>query len=84
MVWKSAVTNDIEQDNRLSAMAKVYCSEMVQKVTYEAVQIFGGYGYMRDYPVEKFMRDARLLPIYDLTNELLRTLSIVPFIAMKP
>ncbi len=84
LTWKSAWANDIDPDNRLSAMAKVYCSEMVQKVTYDAVQIFGGYGYMRDYPVEKYMRDARLLPIYDLTNELLRALSIVPFIAMKP
>ncbi len=84
LTWKSAWANQVDPDSRIAAMTKVYCSEMVQKVTYDAVQIFGGYGYMRDYPVEKYMRDARLLPLYDLTNELLRALSIVPFIAMKP
>jgi alkylation response protein AidB-like acyl-CoA dehydrogenase len=42
------------------------------RVTTEALQIFGGYGYMRDYPVEKLMRDAKLLQIYEGTNEIQR------------
>nr|NIP77887.1 acyl-CoA dehydrogenase [Gemmatimonadota bacterium]NIQ52204.1 acyl-CoA dehydrogenase [Gemmatimonadota bacterium]NIU72308.1 acyl-CoA dehydrogenase [Gammaproteobacteria bacterium]NIX42805.1 acyl-CoA dehydrogenase [Gemmatimonadota bacterium]NIY06970.1 acyl-CoA dehydrogenase [Gemmatimonadota bacterium] len=55
-----------------SAMAKLFCSEMAMAVTTEAVQIFGGYGYMRDYPVEKLMRDAKATEIYEGTNEIQR------------
>jgi butyryl-CoA dehydrogenase len=53
-------------------MAKVTASEAAMWVTDEAVQIFGGYGYMRDYPVEKLMRDAKGTEIYEGTNEVLR------------
>ena len=53
-----------------SAMAKLYATDVAMRVTTEAVQIFGGYGYMRDYPVEKLMRDAKLLQIYEGTNEI--------------
>lgn len=56
-----------------SAMAKVFASETVMKVTTQAVQIFGGAGYMRDYPVEKMMRDAKITQIYEGSNEALRT-----------
>jgi butyryl-CoA dehydrogenase len=55
-----------------SAMAKVFATDMAMKVTTEAVQIFGGVGYMRDYPVEKMMRDAKIGQIYDGTNQILR------------
>jgi len=55
-----------------SAMAKLYATDVAMRVTTEAVQIFGGYGYMRDYPVEKLMRDAKLLQIYEGTNEIQR------------
>ncbi len=55
-----------------SAMAKVAASEAAMWVTDEAVQIFGGYGYMRDYPVEKLMRDAKGTEIYEGANEVLR------------
>ena len=55
-----------------SAMAKLFCSEAAMAVTTEAVQIFGGYGYMRDYPVEKLMRDAKATEIYEGTNEIQR------------
>ncbi|MDK1025646.1 MAG: acyl-CoA dehydrogenase family protein [Gammaproteobacteria bacterium] len=65
-------------------MAKVYCSDMALKVTLEAQQIFGGYGYMRDFPVEKWVRDARVCPIYDFTNEMLRVNHILPSIAFDP
>ncbi|CAN5780347.1 Acyl-CoA dehydrogenase [soil metagenome] len=55
-----------------AAMAKVSASEAAMWVTDEAVQIFGGYGYMRDYPVEKLMRDAKGTEIYEGANEVLR------------
>jgi len=55
-----------------SAMAKVFASDAAMKVTMDAVQICGGSGYMRDYPVEKMMRDAKILQIYEGTNQILR------------
>ncbi len=55
-----------------SAMAKVFASDAAMKVTMDAVQICGGAGYMRDYPVEKMMRDAKILQIYEGTNQILR------------
>jgi len=58
--------------NKESAMAKVFASDMAMRVTTDAVQIFGGVGYMRDYPVEKMMRDAKIMQIYEGTNQVLR------------
>jgi butyryl-CoA dehydrogenase len=58
--------------SKVSGMAKVFASDMAMKVTTDAVQIFGGYGYMRDYPVEKMMRDAKILQIYEGTNQIQR------------
>ena len=55
-----------------SAMAKVLASDTAMKVTTDAVQIFGGVGYMRDYPIEKMMRDAKITQIYEGTNQVLR------------
>ncbi|MCL0053099.1 acyl-CoA dehydrogenase family protein [Dehalococcoidales bacterium] len=55
-----------------AAMAKLFASEMAMKVTTEVVQIFGGVGYMRDYPVEKMMRDAKITQIYEGTNQIQR------------
>jgi alkylation response protein AidB-like acyl-CoA dehydrogenase len=55
-----------------SAMAKIFASDAAMKVAIDAVQIFGGYGYMRDYPVEKMLRDAKILQIYEGTNQVLR------------
>ena len=55
-----------------SAMAKVFASDVAMRVTTDAVQIFGGVGYMRDYPVEKMMRDAKITQIYEGTNQILR------------
>ena len=60
---------DVTKD---SAMAKVFASDMAMEVTTDAVQVFGGYGYMRDYPVEKMMRDAKITQIYEGTNQILR------------
>jgi alkylation response protein AidB-like acyl-CoA dehydrogenase len=55
------------------SMAKVYGSEVARKVTVDALQVLGGYGYMRDFPVEKLVRDSMVMPIYDGTNEVLRS-----------
>ena len=55
-----------------SAMSKLFASDMAMKVTNDAVQIFGGYGYMREYPVEKYMRDAKITQIYEGTNQIQR------------
>ena len=56
--------------SRYSAMAKLLASETAMKVTTDAVQIFGGYGYMKEYPVEKMMRDAKILTIYEGTSQI--------------
>ncbi|HUF12409.1 MAG TPA: acyl-CoA dehydrogenase family protein [Longimicrobiales bacterium] len=61
-----------EPSTQRSSMAKLFASETAMWVTTQAVQIFGGYGYMRDYPVEKLMRDAKATEIYEGTNEIQR------------
>ena len=53
-------------------MAKMFASDIAMKVTTDAVQILGGYGYMKDYPVEKMMRDAKITQIYEGTNQIQR------------
>jgi len=58
--------------SKVSGMAKVFASDVAMKVATDAVQVFGGYGYMRDYPVEKMMRDAKILQIYEGTNQIQR------------
>ena len=55
-----------------ASMAKVYATEMVQRVTKEAVQIFGGYGYVQEYPVERYLRDAMAVTLYEGTSEVQR------------
>ena len=58
--------------SKVSAMAKVFATDMAMKVTTNAVQVMGGSGYMREYPVEKMMRDAKILQIYEGTNQIQR------------
>jgi butyryl-CoA dehydrogenase len=55
-----------------SAMAKMYASDVAMKVTVDALQLFGGYGYMKDYPIEKYVRDAKITQIYEGTNQIQR------------
>ena len=55
-----------------SSMCKVFATDMAMKVTTDAVQVMGGYGYMKEYPVEKMMRDAKILQIYEGTNQIQR------------
>jgi alkylation response protein AidB-like acyl-CoA dehydrogenase len=57
---------------RYSSMAKVFCSDTAMAVTIEAVQVLGGYGYVKEYPVERMMRDAKITQIYEGTNEIQR------------
>ena len=57
---------------KASAMAKLYCGDVAMQVTVDAVQVLGGYGYVREYPVERFMRDAKITQIYEGTQEIQR------------
>jgi alkylation response protein AidB-like acyl-CoA dehydrogenase len=57
---------------KVSAMAKLYCSDVAMDVTTDAVQILGGYGYIQEYPVERMMRDAKITQIYEGTNQIQR------------
>ena len=57
---------------KISAMSKLYCSDVAMEVTTDAVQILGGYGYMQEYPVERMMRDAKITQIYEGTNQIQR------------
>ena len=61
-----------EDMSKASSMCKVFATDVAMKVTVDAVQVLGGYGYMRDYPVEKMMRDAKILQIYEGTNQIQR------------
>lgn len=74
LVYATARSIDAgEKDvSMFSAMSKLFASDVAMKVTTDAVQIFGGYGYMREYPVEKMMRDAKILQIYEGTNQIQR------------
>jgi alkylation response protein AidB-like acyl-CoA dehydrogenase len=57
---------------KISAMAKLYCTDVAMEVTTDAVQILGGYGYMQEYPVERMMRDAKITQLYEGTNQIQR------------
>ncbi|MBL7151931.1 MAG: acyl-CoA dehydrogenase, partial [Candidatus Omnitrophica bacterium] len=57
-----------------SAMSKMYASDVAMKVTVDALQVFGGYGYMKDYPIEKYVRDAKITQIYEGTNQIQRNI----------
>jgi alkylation response protein AidB-like acyl-CoA dehydrogenase len=59
-----------KRTSKESAMAKLFCSEVAMKVTTNAVQILGGYGYSREYPVEKMMRDAKITTLYEGTSQI--------------
>jgi alkylation response protein AidB-like acyl-CoA dehydrogenase len=61
-----------EKFTREASMAKLFASEMVQEITAQAIQIHGGYGFTKDYPVERFYRDARVFTIYEGTSEIQR------------
>jgi alkylation response protein AidB-like acyl-CoA dehydrogenase len=74
LLYKAGV--GMEEDSpdltKISAMAKLFCTDTAMDVTTEAVQILGGYGYIQEYPVERMMRDAKITQIYEGTNEIQR------------
>ncbi|MGZ3707285.1 MAG: acyl-CoA dehydrogenase family protein [Bdellovibrionota bacterium] len=73
LVHKSAWTIDQGQRNtKFAAFAKAFAADMVMRVTTDAVQVFGGYGYSEEYPVEKLMRDAKIYQIYEGTSQIQR------------
>ena len=67
-----SIDRGVKDYSKFSAMCKVYASDVAMQVTTDAVQVFGGYGYMKEYPVEKMMRDAKILQIYEGTNQIQR------------
>ncbi|MBW1896782.1 MAG: acyl-CoA dehydrogenase, partial [Deltaproteobacteria bacterium] len=73
MVYRAALLKDQDKPfSEASAMAKLYASEASSKVTDKAVQIHGGYGYSKAYPVERYYRDARATRLYEGTSEVAR------------
>jgi acyl-CoA dehydrogenase len=77
LVWKSAWSVDSgERNTTIAAYAKAYAADTAMKITTNAVQVFGGYGYMAEYPVEKLMRDAKIYQIYEGTSQIQRNIIV--------
>ncbi len=77
LVHKSAWSVDNGQaDTMISSFGKAYAADAAMKITTEAVQVFGGYGYMCEYPVEKLMRDAKIFQIYEGTSQIQRNIVV--------
>ncbi|MHC5108441.1 MAG: acyl-CoA dehydrogenase family protein, partial [Planctomycetota bacterium] len=73
LIYRAALLKDSGEDYvQQAAMAKLFAAETASKAAAEAVQVFGGYGYCQDYPVERFMRDAKICEIYEGTSEIHR------------
>ena len=73
MLWRAAVTKDRGgRYGREASMAKLFNSEMANRVAKEALQVFGGYGYLTDFPAERHYRDAKITEIYEGTSEIQR------------
>ena len=75
LVYQAAThigTGDRQRYSKYAAMAKLFASETSHRATHKAIQIFGGYGYVKDYPVERFYRDSRITEIYEGTSEIQR------------
>lgn len=67
-----AQTQQFGRASAASAMAKIFATESSLEVTYDAIRILGGYGYIKEFPLERYFRDAALMPIGEGTNEILR------------
>jgi acyl-CoA dehydrogenase len=73
LVWKSAVELDQGKRNTLiSSHAKRFSADAAMKVATDAVQVYGGYGFIKEYPVEKLMRDAKIMQLYEGTSQIQR------------
>ena len=70
---RAAISHDEGKPNtKLASMAKCFCSDTAMKITTDMVQLLGGYGYMKDYPMERMFRDAKLTQIFEGTNQIQR------------
>lgn len=77
LVWKAAWSVDAGVRNTTAAaFAKAFAADICMKITTDAVQVFGGYGYMSEYPVEKLMRDAKIFQIYEGTSQIQRNIVV--------
>jgi acyl-CoA dehydrogenase len=75
LVWRAACLNDRGKKNSYeAACAKAFAADTAMKVCVDAVQIFGGYGFNKEYPVEKLMRDAKIFQIYEGTSQIQRVI----------
>jgi alkylation response protein AidB-like acyl-CoA dehydrogenase len=74
LLYKACAMSDRQDPERgkYASMAKVFCSDTAMEVTVDAIQVLGGYGYVKEYPVERYMRDAKITQIYEGTNEIQR------------
>jgi acyl-CoA dehydrogenase len=73
LVWESAVMLDQGlRNSRVSSMAKRFAADSAMEVTTDAVQVYGGYGFIKEYPVEKLMRDAKIMQLYEGTSQIQR------------
>src|SRR5205085_6687940 len=71
LIWRAATLKDAGRPfSTQSAMAKLFAAEMAMKVTTDAVQIHGGYGFIKEYEVERFFRDAKITQIYEGTSQI--------------
>jgi acyl-CoA dehydrogenase len=77
LTWQAAYTVDIGAPNaKLIAAAKAFAADSAMQATIDAVQVFGGYGFMKEYPVEKLMRDVKVFQIYEGTSEIQRNIIV--------
>ncbi|MDX9820111.1 MAG: acyl-CoA dehydrogenase family protein, partial [Desulfococcus multivorans] len=73
LIYRAAALYDQGKRNtKLASMSKVFASDAAMKITTDAIQVFGGYGYMQDYPVERMFRDAKLTQIFEGANQIQR------------
>jgi acyl-CoA dehydrogenase len=73
LVWNSAVLLDNGKRNtKVSSMAKRFAADSAMEITVDAVQVYGGYGFIKEYPVEKLMRDSKIMQLYEGTSQIQR------------
>ena len=85
LVWESAVLLDQGKRNTLvSSHAKRFAADTAMEVTMDAVQVYGGYGFIKEYPVEKLMRDAKLMQLYEGTSQIQRLVIAREILAPRP
>ena len=84
LTWRAAALRDAGKDHTLqSSQAKLYSSEIAVEAALDAIQIHGGYGYIKDYPVERYLRDAKLGTIGEGTSEVQRLVIARELLALR-